>query len=826
MSTEQQSNDQHPSPSTGSGQAGLSHSTSSGPAAFWQELKRRKVMRVAITYIIATIAIIEFASATFGWFDIPVWAFRLVTLCVVCGFPIAVIIAWAFELTPEGVKTTRAADEARGDAPVSEVQLRKRNWFSLIFAAGVPTVIFGTLAVFFYFGSDHDPQLTSQESPNLSVDTDRRLWATEQLLEIKRLQELAEHEAAFTLATEVVPLLADDTVKEDFWSGFSWSSDIETDPPGARVYRQAMDAPADEWEDLGTAPLTFVRFPRHKGYRLRFELEGYRTAEILQWSNTKGKRQFPIPFNPVRLDPIDVLPEEMVRIAGFTHDLVDYSDYFMDRYEVRNRDYEKFVAAGGYKNREFWTYPFKKEGADVSWEEAMASFVDQTGRPGPANWVGGVYPSGQGDYPVGGVSWFEAAAYAKYVDKELPAFVHWEQATRFYSNNSWLIASRSNLDEDGPRPVGENRAMTTMGVYDLVGNVREWNWNEAGTGVRGLRGGAWSDSPYQADWIVPKSPWEREASFGFRLVKSFDNEEKLARLRKRQEPVMDVRDYSNETPASDAEFQIYKRLYAYDPHPLNADVVEIVEFEQWTREQIEFDLPYGERGTAYFYLPVNKDPPYKTVVLWPGSGALNRQSVDEENLDPFIFLVRSGMAIAQPVYKGTYHRDDSDFSITNTWMWTHGSPTIYRDFRRKWQQDLSRTIDYLETREEFDSEDLGYFGTSWGGYHSPIALTVEGRLKVAVINSGGLVDSASFNPLPESDPFNFVTRVRVPILMLNGAYDQRFPLETSQKPMFDHLGTDPQHKKFISVPSSHTTPRNILIRETLAWFDKYLKDIE
>ena len=123
---------------------------SSGLSAFWAELKRRKVMRVAITYIIASIAIIEFASATFGYFDIPKWAFQMMTLCLVCGFPIAVIIAWAFELTPDGIKTTKVADRERSDASVSEKQQRKRNWFTFLFGAAVPTVIFGALAIYFY----------------------------------------------------------------------------------------------------------------------------------------------------------------------------------------------------------------------------------------------------------------------------------------------------------------------------------------------------------------------------------------------------------------------------------------------------------------------------------------------------------------------------------------------------------------------------------------------------------------------------------------------------------------------------------------------------
>ena len=73
-----------------------------GLAKFWLELKRRKVMRVAITYAVVAWLIIQIAEATFEGFGIPVWAFRFVTLMVFMGFPIAIILAWAFELTPGG----------------------------------------------------------------------------------------------------------------------------------------------------------------------------------------------------------------------------------------------------------------------------------------------------------------------------------------------------------------------------------------------------------------------------------------------------------------------------------------------------------------------------------------------------------------------------------------------------------------------------------------------------------------------------------------------------------------------------------------------------
>ena len=90
-------------------------------------------------------------------------------------------------------------------------------------------------------------------------------------------------------------------------------------------------------------------------------------------------------------------------------------------------------------------------------------------------------------------------------------------------------------------------------------------------------------------------------------------------------------------------------MYAYDALPLNEEVVEDIAFEHWHRQRVEFDLPYGERGAAYLYIPNNIDPPYETIVYWPGWGATFFQSVDEEYLPAFDFIVRSGRVLAAPV---------------------------------------------------------------------------------------------------------------------------------------------------------------------------------
>ncbi len=101
---------------------------------FFAELKRRNVYKVAIAYAVIAWLLMQIATQVFPFLEIPNWAIRLVIMLIVIGFPIALVIAWAFELTPEGLKRTEFADELPTKAP------RNRVWIYVVIIAGALSV--------------------------------------------------------------------------------------------------------------------------------------------------------------------------------------------------------------------------------------------------------------------------------------------------------------------------------------------------------------------------------------------------------------------------------------------------------------------------------------------------------------------------------------------------------------------------------------------------------------------------------------------------------------------------------------------------------------
>src|SRR6266446_1009419 len=97
------------------------------PTDFFGELKRRNVYKVAVAYAIVGWLLVQIATQVFPFLEIPNWVVRLVIVLVVIGFPIALVIAWAFEATPEGIKRTEDVDLA-----TTAKQPKKHVWIYVV----------------------------------------------------------------------------------------------------------------------------------------------------------------------------------------------------------------------------------------------------------------------------------------------------------------------------------------------------------------------------------------------------------------------------------------------------------------------------------------------------------------------------------------------------------------------------------------------------------------------------------------------------------------------------------------------------------------------
>jgi len=665
----------------------------------------------------------------------------------------------------------------------------------------------------------------------------RKRWAREEALPaIERLVEdnwqgTAE---AYALALEAKKHIPDDPRLAELIARCSWMISVTTEPPGADVYVKPYASPDAKWQHLGASPLENVRVPI-EFLRWKIDKPGYETvvAAATTWDISLGEEKDPrIPRDlHWRLDEKGTVPTGMVRVHGSATAAGPLEDFYIDRYEVTNRQFQEFVNAGGYRERRYWTHDFIEGEDALAWKEAMARFVDETDRPGPSTWVAGSYPDDQADYPVSGISWYEAAAYAKFANKALPTGFHWHLARGGATPHiRWapfgygfaILAPFSNFDGRGPRAVGSLAGLTAFGAYDMAGNVREWCFNET-RDARLVRGGSWSDETYMFIHQSQLSPMDRSPQNGFRCA-FYPEPEKIPDAAFERIELRATRDFYAETPVPDEIFRVFKERFSYDRTDLDARVDSRQEGnEHWIHETVSYDAAYGEeRILAHLFLPRSASPPYQTVIYFPGSGSVfQRSSAKIEEYLEFTrylsFIVKNGRAVLYPVYKGTFERHDPSLAAIHGGEGSHR----YTEYLVQLVKDSRRSIDYLETRDDIATGKLAYLGLSWGGALGAIIPAVEDRLQASVLIAGGLPARWAV-PRPEADPLNYVSRVPVPTLMINGRYDTIYPLEKSIRPMFDLLGTPAGHKELLLFETDHVPRTNEIIRGTLSWLDRHL----
>jgi dienelactone hydrolase len=349
-----------------------------------------------------------------------------------------------------------------------------------------------------------------------------------------------------------------------------------------------------------------------------------------------------------------------------------------------------------------------------------------------------------------------------------------------------------------------------VGLYDALGNAKEWCWNEAGTGtgLRFILGGGYGEPIYMYNDADAQNAFARRANFGIRLMKLVNE----APEPKQVTGPIDVRkrDYLTEKPVPDETFKTYAQYYEYDKTPLDAMTVYSKVEQYWTKEKVSYNAAYnGERVTAYLFLPNNAPGPVPAMVYYPGSYAQEERSSEQIDIAHIAFLIRSGRAVLYPIYKGTFERGDGKFLTPGT--------SAHSEERIKQYKDLARSVDYLETRQEIDPEKLAYYGYSLGAGLGAFFPAIEKRFTASLLILAGFFNERF---RPEVDPLNFAPRVTIPTLMLGGKYDFTFPVELSQRPMFRLLGT--REKELREFDIGHVFLPNEFAKQSLDWLNKHL----
>jgi dienelactone hydrolase len=272
---------------------------------------------------------------------------------------------------------------------------------------------------------------------------------------------------------------------------------------------------------------------------------------------------------------------------------------------------------------------------------------------------------------------------------------------------------------------------------------------------------------------------------------------------------------------SDDVFRIYRNIYTYDKIPLNPKL-EVLggASEDWTTQKITMDAAYGnERMSAYLLAPKHSRPPFQTVVFFPSARVLNIPNSETLGDLSFVdYVIKSGRAVLYPIFQNMYERRRGAPPVPG--------PTLVREITVAWSKDLGRAIDYLETRRDIDKNRIGYLGVSMGTAYGVILAALESRMKAVVFLDGGFFQTQ--DPLPGMDQVDFAPRLTQPVLMINGRYDATFPLDNAQLPLFRMLGTPVAHKRHVVFETAHDVrmQRPDLVREVLAWYDKYLGRVD
>jgi eukaryotic-like serine/threonine-protein kinase len=669
-------------------------------------------------------------------------------------------------------------------------------------------------------------------------------WAKRQIPNIEALAQAGKYFEAYDQATVVQKYIGDDETISRLMPTISDVVSVTTDPAGANVYltRFVADQPNKPAQRIlvGTSPVTNFRMARGD-YIVDIEKDGYIKSERSISGAIMHTGNLMVVPPPIRIEQKlftpNLMPNNMVFVPGGDYRLVAWArptdtrvrldDFFIDRYEVSNRDYQEFINAGGYLKRQYWKYPFIKDGKTLSWEEATSQFKDRTGLAAPRNWTNQNFPENKGDYPVTDISWYEAAAYAEFRGKQLPTIFQWEKAARngqvsplgnympwglFYPGDT--VEGRANFDSKGTTPVANLAfGMSPFGAYNMAGNVSEWTMNDSSEGFIAT-GGAWGDPLYTFAQYGTFPGFYTSNKRGFRCsvnAPGGTGDQGSARIEfTREIPVYQI--------SSDENFANWAKSYRYDNSPLDAQVIEVKETDEWRREKITFNGANKQRAIAYLYLPKNYPRPSQVINIVPAGDVANGlRSLSASIEDRLVPFIKSGRAVFGVVLEGYIER------LRPAGYVRPDPRTVeFREMIVNRITDVRRGLDYLSTRDDLDIHRIAFFGPSAGARIGLILAAVEDRYAAVVLQGAGVIPD-DMSSVPEANPINFAPHIRAKKLMVHGRYDEDTPLKTQGEPLFKLLQ---EPKRLVLYDGSHVPGAELLVTNVNAFLDETLGPVK
>lgn len=774
------------------------------------ELKRRKIFQVSAMYLVAAWLVIQVGSVVFDPLGMPEGSMRVLIIACAAGFPIAIALGWVFDWTSQGIVRTSSESE----------RPRKRSANYPLILGSIASLLIMALSYGGYRGYDFWSKV--QWAQTIAQPT------------LTKHIEVNDFAAAFRVASEIEEALGPTPALDSVWDLISAEVRFTSEPSGATVSYRRYDQPGGPWQVLGSTPIDTTQVASAPTV-WSIEKNGYQTRTFARIPRTSDEyRIWPSHY---RLNPVNTAPPNTVTVEAQSQAFVplgtlsveksfNIGRFHIDKTEVRNKEYQEFVNAGGYQQEKYWAEAFVDGDSRLSFTDAMQRFTDSTRRPGPATWVAGRYPEGKADHPVSGVSWYEAAAYARFQGRHLPTIYHWSYAalpdTELLKPMAPIMAAQSNLESEGTVPVGSSDAVSAAGAKDMFGNVAEWVWNKRNNDRHYSLGLGWSDPAYNASLASHASSWSRLPTQGFRLM-TYDSGEVDASLTQGfKVPTIEV---ENITPISDEVYDLLLRPRTETARPIRANEKSVELPNGAKAVRVEVDYPSSDETLPlYLLMPENAKPPYQALIWFGGINSLvsnDNASLFDFDMKASKFLQQSGRMVVMPIWTDTFERN------------TRGlGPKSLRDgaasaeLVRNWQQDFGLAIDYLQSRDDVSSEQIGLTALSMGALMSPYLLANEHRIKSVVLWSGGFSaytgeDYKSANILAGT-----LQRITQPTLMINGQHDFVIPL-SSQKILLNFLGTNEEDKKHVVFDAGHYGwPIGEFVRENLDWLDKYLGPVK